>query len=927
MMKSQRERTSTDSFRFKAPAQRQCRGSLPLKKRRFHEITTFHETTVHVPQPSSDDPLISLTENRHQSTEEKIATLALVAAAAGGDSFSNTLVDGQGRQNTCHIQQQQQQQHFHHGDPQQNETKYNPLHNEKFKNPLSSAARALNGNLEVGLRTNGNTTKALTAPQPRQRVHHPPLAAPIPGGCHGRTSRNNSYCRRTPCYNGSKYCKLHYQQYVVQGGADPNGNNGSAIRLNGVKMDRGEMRLNGMGQGGTTALKCNGVIEGSENVTSHHRHHQDKRYTGQCKDEMRCLATTTRGRSCAYVAVTGTKYCHLHADYDINPPPRRGGGSNNSKTKAAAISTKMETSSSVELMPITGSLQQVQEQARLSVSFNSQRKEPQAVSSLQPVAFEKGKLQSAPSSISSAVSSLKATVKKATNKIGVQLHPTVSNSFHNKKEVAPSSSNQSSTLNPPPPYPLLNSIPSDKWSKRLVLISTGPLVNHVGRVVKWGNGWITVSTQTGGNGKNRIGGGELLHNRRAIELYLLPEEGVTSKLKTETKSFLSTSSESVRDFNETAFATTGVVKKSSPCTGMSVNQKNADPNTNKVELNCLLSSHKRKLETTQANTVLNEKTVNSHLINSSSEEIKSDLAVVSTESCVSSKTLIQNLTSPLEIKTNGLQTIENNSKRDSKRKGISEEKRVHNLAVVKPLQNVESSAQVGTDSKNSMQTLTRPSDNKSNALQTVQNDAKQDPKREEIFKEKGLDNSAFVKPLQNIESRASGKKNLSGNIPSLEAIPSVADDKNAIDQNKNKNPNGQLCLMEELILAQSGRRVKNVDLALGSSGRTINKPERYENIVMVEKKLNHRQQQNQNNHDSIGGKDGSVSSTQSPKQEKIKSYRNVEDPNSIPQDKHVSLRQQNMNFGEGTEVKANSHVMDDPLLAHQDQSRNEEKKP
>jgi len=51
---------------------------------------------------------------------------------------------------------------------------------------------------------------------------------------------------------------------------------------------------------------------------------QDKRYTGS-KGEVRCKATTTRGRECAYVAADGTKYCHMHAEYDTNPTPRRGG--------------------------------------------------------------------------------------------------------------------------------------------------------------------------------------------------------------------------------------------------------------------------------------------------------------------------------------------------------------------------------------------------------------------------------------------------------------------------------------------------------------------------------------------------------------------------------------------------------------------------
>lgn len=50
---------------------------------------------------------------------------------------------------------------------------------------------------------------------------------------------------------------------------------------------------------------------------------KDKRYTG-VDGEVRCLATTTRGKACAYIAVCGSKYCTVHADYDTNPPPKRG---------------------------------------------------------------------------------------------------------------------------------------------------------------------------------------------------------------------------------------------------------------------------------------------------------------------------------------------------------------------------------------------------------------------------------------------------------------------------------------------------------------------------------------------------------------------------------------------------------------------------
>jgi hypothetical protein len=91
---------------------------------------------------------------------------------------------------------------------------------------------------------------------------------PLPGGCHGRTSRSNTYCQKNSCYNGSNFCKVHYQQ---QNNAGP---------------------------------------------------FQYKRFTGSGA-EVCCKATTKRGKECAFVATSGNNYCHLHADCDNNPslPP------------------------------------------------------------------------------------------------------------------------------------------------------------------------------------------------------------------------------------------------------------------------------------------------------------------------------------------------------------------------------------------------------------------------------------------------------------------------------------------------------------------------------------------------------------------------------------------------------------------------------
>ena len=61
------------------------------------------------------------------------------------------------------------------------------------------------------------------------------------------------------------------------------------------------------------------------------------------------------------------------------------------------------------------------------------------------------------------------------------------------------------------PYPLLSTLATENWLNRKVVVSTGPLANHVGVVEKWGNGWVSVRLPGVG-----------LHNRRSFELYLYP---------------------------------------------------------------------------------------------------------------------------------------------------------------------------------------------------------------------------------------------------------------------------------------------------------------------------------------------------------------------------------------------------------------------
>lgn len=357
------------------------RGSLPLKKRRCSSEPAVDSSTKPPPLPTTDD--------------EKIAALALLASAA----------------TPLHETVQFSSKNKVGGEPKHVETigpsPITPIYSSSSTEASSSVP----------------TERPPIYQQHRPRVHHPPLAAPLPGGCHGRTSRNNSYCRRQPCYNGSQYCKLHYQQYIIAGTRAPTGT-GTVLEL------------------GSSQIVCAAA-------------HQDKRFTG-CDGEVRCHATTTRGRACAYISVNDTKYCHLHADYDTNPPPKRGGSNTGSGgVKSRQIKT---------LIP----------------NFN-----------------------------------ICPPIPDLSTGLSLPTRPALS-----AREVSPSSSDasrSSSSTQAPNARPFLSSISSDQWYHKRVMIATGPLVNRIGLVEKWGNGWVTVRVRDG-----------VLHNRRSIELFLLPNTGEDS---------------------------------------------------------------------------------------------------------------------------------------------------------------------------------------------------------------------------------------------------------------------------------------------------------------------------------------------------------------------------------------------------------------
>jgi hypothetical protein len=240
-------------------------GSLPLKKRRFFRDISLdqgRDTTSSKEECQTNSQSLA---QRDQGDDEKMAALVLVASATSpsiNPSATDILLALTPEPPTF-----------------------------KVTSPLSSPATLISVQPFID-------SDNLSPSSMFRRLNQPRLASPLPNGCHGRTSRNNSYCRRQPCYNGSNYCKLHYQQYIVSGVRSPEQPSPVTDKLFLSLLDDAPAIPNIM--------------------------HQDKRYTGT-GDEVRCLATTTRGRACAYVVVGSTKYCYLHADYDTNPPPRRGG--------------------------------------------------------------------------------------------------------------------------------------------------------------------------------------------------------------------------------------------------------------------------------------------------------------------------------------------------------------------------------------------------------------------------------------------------------------------------------------------------------------------------------------------------------------------------------------------------------------------------
>ena len=244
---------------------------------------------------------------------------------------------------------------------------------------------------------------------------------------------------------------------------------------------------------------------------------QDKRYTGLSPNQMRCNATTTRGRPCTYTAVQSTKYCFLHADFDTNPPPRR---------IKSSIDEDIEISASSSASP--GALINTEDYVSDDDDHNNASPAPSVESSANAAL----KSQGPPAAVFK---------KRRTNAKFAEKHA------ESRR-------------------PLLSMMATDQWFGQSVQIAVGPFEGRSGIVQKWGNGWITVLIEGVG-----------FHNRRSFELYIdisdeqnLNEEN--SKLGRKKKDY---SGSNIKDQNRLFRCVSRDAVSPSPTTATAANSKSS----------------------------------------------------------------------------------------------------------------------------------------------------------------------------------------------------------------------------------------------------------------------------------------------------------------------------------------------------------------
>jgi len=353
--------------------------------------------------------------------------------------------------------------------------------------PVPTSARPLVGTsldaspalpmMAVGVSTSSSVVNNSGSNNKPKRLYHPKLEVPLPNGCHGRTSRTGSFCRRGPNYKGSKYCKLHYcdprykhdlgvvlrppsEPLVVVSASDwpyePPSSDGNSSSATATDDDEEEDETQPPQD--PTPQKL--VPPSSSRLSGKPK---DRLYRGSSfADEVRCLAISTRGKRCCYAAVAANhnRYCYRHSSrFD----PEK---SNDEEPRSRTLSSRLKEETA-DRNPGTASA-----------------------------------VTSAP--------------RRRSRAAAAALH-------------LPSTGSERSTSTTTP----LNLLSTDQWFEKRVTIRKGPYTSKIGTVVKWRNGWVTVlldpDTSFGENDRNdhcdkkttTTGKPGIYHNRRSYELLLL----------------------------------------------------------------------------------------------------------------------------------------------------------------------------------------------------------------------------------------------------------------------------------------------------------------------------------------------------------------------------------------------------------------------
>ncbi len=333
--------------------------------------------------------------------------------------------------------------------------------------------------------------------QPK-RISYPKLDSPLPNGCHGKTSRTQSFCRRAPNYNGSNFCKLHYFDPRYTDAISTSTSTSTSTTSTSTSSTSGEVNKMCQKTPEIAVLisenlnqsispvrntketirskKANDEAESvsSKKPTSNPKQKfapRDKLFRGPTGNsageessevEVRCVAISTRGKRCCYAAVAcnGDEYCHRHSSLFTT-----------SDTKENALDSKNQGNDD-------SNENSIQERSSTEI-FDS----------------ENG---SAP---------------------------------RRNRSLATSQKPPLTGLSDPRAPKALSDLSTDLWQNRRVMIAKGPHESRIGTVVRWRNGWVTVELSeqqenqknTTSKGKNDRGKSKYpaFHNRRSYELTLV----------------------------------------------------------------------------------------------------------------------------------------------------------------------------------------------------------------------------------------------------------------------------------------------------------------------------------------------------------------------------------------------------------------------